>query len=216
MVKKIQKRNIAWLFLGLLLGALIIISAHFFTIKEESIHYHANFGLYVNGKREEFKSFGFYEEVTSCGGNNLNNPKIRTHMHDNKNYVVHVHDDAATWGHFFANLGFSLGDSVLETNKGVFLNDQDGKQLTFTLNGERLDTIANRTIGNKDVLLINYGDEKEDTLKKQYDSITKDAAKYNKTADPAACSGSKPLTFTEKIQKSIWSKSEHSSENHKH
>lgn len=216
MSKPRQIHKSAWLLLGVLLGALTIVAVHFFTISDDSVHYHANFGLYINGERDEFKGFGFYEEVSSCGGNNLNNPKIRTHLHDNKNALVHVHDDAATWGHFFANLGYSLGDTVLETRKGVYVNGQDGNTLQFRLNGKPIDSVANKTIGDKDILLVTYGDEDEARIKQQESSIAKDAGKYDETADPAACSGSKPLTFSEKLQRSIWSKTDHSSENHSH
>lgn len=215
-MSKISKRNIAWLFGGLLLGALIVVLAHFFTIKQSSVHYHANFGLFVNGKRDEFKSFTFYEEVASCGSNDVMNPKIRTHMHNNVNYVVHVHDAAATWGHFFANLGYTLGDTVLKTDDGVFVDGVDGKKLSFLVNGKPVQAIANKTIGDEDVVLISYGNENDAGLQKQYKSIISNAKEYDETADPAACSGAKPLTFWQKLQQSVWSKSSSSSANHAH
>lgn len=214
---KISKRNAVWLLIGLFVGASVIIAAHFFTIKQYSVHYHANFGLYVNGQRDEFKSFTFYEEVSSCGGNERMNPKIRTHMHDKVNHVVHVHDEAATWGHFFANLGYTLGDSVLKTDAGIFTEDEDSeKVLSFLLNGKPIETVANKTIGDKDVLLISYGDESDSDLQKQFKTIKSDAGTYNETADPAACSGSKPLTTWEKLQQSVWSKSSSDDSGHSH
>lgn len=198
---------------GLLIGALSIIGLHFVTLKQHSTHYHANFALYVNGKRDTFNNFTFYEEVSSCGANDTANPKIRTHMHDNKNSVVHVHDDAATWGHFFANLGYTLGNNVLQTDSGVFTNSGD-KKLSFIVNGKNVDSLANKVIGDEDVVLISYGSSTDAQLNKQYDTIRKDAKTYDENADPAACSGSKPLSFWEKFQSSIWSKQESASHSH--
>jgi len=213
---KIHKKLLLGLCVGFLVGALTIIAAHFFTIKQTAVHYHANFGLFVNGTRDEFKNFTFYEEVASCGGNNAKNPKIRTHMHDNKNYVVHVHDAGATWGHFFSNLGYTLGDSVLKTDAGVFVDGQTSKKLTFLVNGKPVQTLANKTIGDEDVVLISYGDENDAALQKQFQTITQDAKKFDETADPAACSGAKPLSFWDKLQQSVWSKSKSADQNHQH
>jgi hypothetical protein len=100
---------------AVLVGAVVL---RLFTLTPHTTHYHANFALYINGQRDEFKSFTFYEEVQSCAGHDTNNPKIRVHLHDQKNDVVHVHDAAVTWGHFFANLGYSLGDTFIKTDAG--------------------------------------------------------------------------------------------------
>lgn len=203
---KINKQNFVMLGVGVFVGALGIITAHFVTIKQTNVHYHANFGLYINGKRDEFNNFGYYEEVTSCGGNDLQNPKIRVHMHDNINYVVHVHDSAVTWGHFFANLGYTLGDNLISTKDGsLYVDGQDGKKLTFLLNGDPITSVANRTIGDDDVLLVSYGTENDQAIQKQYESIIQDAKHYDENADPASCSGAKPPSFWDKLERSIWS-----------
>lgn len=210
---KLSKKHILLLIAGFLTGALAIITLHFVTLKQHTTHYHANFALYVNGKRDTFDNFTFYEEVAACGGNDTANPKIRTHMHDNKNSVVHVHDDAVTWGHLFANLGYTLGNTVLQTDDGTFTESGD-KKLSFIVNGEPVTSLANKTIGDQDVVLISYGSSSDELLKKQFASIKADAKTYDETADPSACSGSKPLSFWEKLQSSIWSKQESSSHSH--
>lgn len=203
---RLTKRQITAGLVGVAIGALLIIGFRVATLKDSHTHYHANFALYVDGQRDEFKNFTFYEEVSSCGGNNLDNPKIRVHMHGNVNYVVHVHDRAATWGAFFANLGYTLGDNLIKTDKGVFISGQNGKKLAFLLNGKPITAAANRTIANDDVLLVSYGDGDADILEKQQKTIVDDAQKYNETADPAACSGSDKLTFWEKVKQSVWTK----------
>ena len=108
-----------WIRFGVafLLGALWLFAVRFVLLDRDAVHYHANFAVYVEGERLPFDNFTFYEEVQSCGGDDVNNPKIRVHMHDRISNVVHVHDNAATWGHFFANLGYANGDTVFKTDE---------------------------------------------------------------------------------------------------
>lgn len=188
-LSKLTKNIWVVLAVGVLVGALLTTIIRFATFHSDSVHYHANFGLYINDTRDEFKNFTFYEEVQSCDQHDSNNPKGLAHMHGNNNHVVHVHAPAVTWGQFFANLGYGLSDKVLTTDHGAYVDGVDGKHLIFWLNGQPIDTVANRVIASRDVLLISYGSDDQVALKKQYKSIPQDAQKYNESADPAACGG---------------------------
>lgn len=188
---------------GALAAALLLFGIRFASLKDTHVHYHANFALYVNGTRDPFENFNFYEEVASCGSNDLDNPKIRVHLHKPDNYVVHVHDHAVTWGHLLANLGYTLGNDLIKTNDGLFIDNQDGKKLQFILNGEPVPTAANRTIHDRDVMLITYGNEDATGVMAQYKTIKQDAKKYDETADPAACSGAEPLDFKERLKQTF-------------
>jgi hypothetical protein len=189
--------------LAFLLGAFWVIAIRFVTVKKVEVHYHANFAVFVNGERLPFDSFLFYEEVQSCGGDEVNNPKIRVHMHDNKNWLVHVHDNGVTWGHFFANLGMTAGDTLFKTDKGTYVKGVDNIQIRYKLNGEEVQTIANRTINSEDTLLISIGNPSDEDIQNQYDQITRDAAEYNKKNDPSSCSGGKPFTTTERLKEAL-------------
>lgn len=191
------------LLLAFLLGALSLIAIRFATIKDTSVHYHADFALYINGQKDEFESFTFYEEVQSCSADNANNVKARAHMHDKKAGLIHVHDAGVTWGQFFNNLGYTVGDQVLETDDGVFNDGRDGRKLTFILNKQEVDAIANRVIGNTDKLLINYGTEDEATLQANLNALPDQAGEANTQNDPAACSGGHSLTFTDRLKQAI-------------
>lgn len=199
-LKDYLRSPLALLLTGIVLGALVVLGIRFATLKHEHVHYHANFALYSNGVRDPFKNFTYYEEVASCAGNDVSNPKIRVHMHSNISHVVHVHDNAVTWSHFFSNLGYTVGNDLIKTSDGVYINGQDDKKLQFVLNGETVQTIANRAIGDRDVLLISYGNEDDAAIKQQYNSIQSDAKHYDETADPAACSGDKTLNFTTRLK----------------
>ncbi|MDZ7786319.1 MAG: hypothetical protein U5L95_04335 [Candidatus Saccharibacteria bacterium] len=193
------KKIIAALLIGFVVGVLWFVGVRFALYEKDGVHYHGNFAVYINGEREQFDSFAYYEEVQSCGADAAFNPRNRTHMHDETNHVVHVHDEAATWGHFFANLGYTLGNDVLRTD-GQMLIDGQGGELSFVLNGEEVDTIANQTIRDEDALLINYGDDSTETLQERYDGLTKDAAEYNERADPSACTAGEPATWQERLK----------------
>ncbi len=186
--------------IAFVLGVVVMIAVRFVAYKPKTVHYHANFALYINGQRDEFKGPGYYEEVTACMDNNSNDPKVRVHMHNNVNSTVHVHDNGATWGQFFANLGYTLSDTLVQTNNGTYISGVDGAQLTFLLNGKKVETIANKVIGDDDVMLISYGKEDQAALQKQYDGIPRDADTYDHGHDPAGCAGSKPLTFGERLK----------------
>lgn len=188
---------------GLVLAIVLTTALRFALAKDTSVHYHANFALYINGKQDEFKSFTFYEEVAACNSHDADNPKVRVHMHDNKAHLVHVHAGGVTWGQFFENLGYTLGDNLISTDNGVYITGDDGNKLTFTLNGEEVDALANKVIHSEDVLLINYGKDDDGTLKQRYDAIPRDAHQANVTKDPSACSGGNEFTFWNRLKQAI-------------
>ncbi len=171
--------------------------------KNPNLHYHANFAVYINGKQDTFEGPGYFEEVSACMDHGHSDVKGRAHMHDNLNHTIHVHDDDVTWGDFFANLGYSLGDNVISDGRNVYVNSQDGKHLIFLLNGQKVSSIANVVIKSEDVLLINYGDASAEAQKQNYDSIPKDAHRYNVAKDPAACSGSQTFDLKARLKDAL-------------
>ena len=180
----------------------LILCLRFSLIKQNTVHYHANFAVYINGKQETFASPLYYEEVQTCSEDFENQPQHRAHMHDQVNNIVHVHDQAVTWGHFFANLGFGLTKNLIETQDGIFIDKSNGKRLTFYLNGETVDSVANKVIQSEDVLLIDYGNDLAATIKSDYDKISHSAHQANITQDPATCAGSS-LTTSEKLKRTL-------------
>src|SRR6185437_6056638 len=122
---------------GLALGVLVILAIRFFTYKPVQVHYHANFAVYLNGQRQEFKGPQYYQEVAICSStNDITIPQQRAHMHDNINSVVHVHDHAVTWGQFFENLGWYVGPNFIETDSGTLYTENDQDKLHILINGQ--------------------------------------------------------------------------------
>ncbi|HSX44645.1 MAG TPA: hypothetical protein VLF39_00835 [Candidatus Saccharimonadales bacterium] len=200
--RRLPKLNWWFGLITFLLGIICFIAFRFATFKSDNVHYHANFALYINDQRDEFKNFTFYEEVAACTSNNLDNPKTRVHMHDQNNGLVHVHAHTVTWAQFFDNLGYVLGDKLVETDNGVYVDGQNSEQLTFVLNGQKITDVANRVIRSEDRLLINYGRDDSSTITKHYDSVPTDAHRANTESDPATCSGSTKLTTWERLKES--------------
>lgn len=201
--KTASKRTIfVTLIVGVLIGAALLMAGRIVLAKSHAVHYHANFGLFINGKRDMFDSFAYYEEVQACNAASQGNPKTRVHMHDHQYDTVHVHDEGVTWGNFFENLGYGLTDNAVITKDGTFVDGVNGDKLTFILNGHKVDTAANRVIKSEDTLLISYGNPVDATG--QYAQIKHTAHEHNKTPDPATCSGSKTdLTFHDRLKQAF-------------
>jgi len=187
---------------GILFGVFCLVAIRFATYKSGNVHYHANFSLYINGKRDEFKNFTFYEEVAACANDLHDNPKNRVHMHDQNSSLIHIHAHAVTWGHFFANLGYGITDESVTTDDNVYVNSDENK-LRFILNGKQETVIANKLIKSEDKLLINFGNENSETLQKRFSEISSDAKEYNGKFDPSGCSGGEKLTPFERLKKSF-------------
>lgn len=183
-----------------LLGAFVLFAFRFATYKSPDVHYHANFALYVNGQLDDFKSFAHYEEIATCNVHDEDNVKGRVHMHSQKPGLLHVHAVGVTWGEFFANLGYTLGNKVLVTDAGTYVDGQDGKSLNFMLNDKPVEVIQNQVIKSTDRLLINYGSENAAALATRYATVPSDADTANKTNDPSACSGADESTLMQRLK----------------
>jgi predicted lactoylglutathione lyase len=174
--------------LGFVAGLLWFTTMRYYLINPKETHYHANFAVYVDGQRQEFKEFTYYEEIAACSAAYESNPKGRVHMHGNVNDVIHVHDLRVTYGNFFQNIGWTVGDDFIATDTKVLQAESD-KKVTYILNGKEVDQIMNRVIGNEDRLLVSYGAESTDELVGRADTIAASAAEVNKYQDPASCGG---------------------------
>ncbi len=184
--------------IGLVVGVVVILGIRFFSYKPERIHYHANFQVFINGQREQFANPSYYEAIgPSCSANAGITPQERAHMHDGINHVVHVHDHAVTWGQFFTNLGWLVDAKVIGTPSQMLMADADHK-ITFILNGETMDNVSNRVIGDQDKLLVDYGDSNQ-VAKTEYAGIINKALKYDTSSDPKSCGGSAPTTLHDRL-----------------
>jgi hypothetical protein len=175
------------LIIGFVVGILWFGGLRFLLVHPSETHYHANFAVYINGQREEFKSFGYYEEIAACTSDYANNVKGRSHMHDNINNVIHIHDTRVTYQDFFENLGWSIGPDYVHTDTTLYSNN-DHATVKYILNGNPIDRVDNKIINDKDRLLVSYGDITSDS-NTQFKTVAQTAATVDAQKDPASCSG---------------------------
>lgn len=187
---------------AMVLGAAIILGFRFATYQIPAIHYHANFALYINNQREEFKGKENYSAIEVCTLNNTVLPSERAHMHSNVNDVVHVEDHAVTWGQFFTNLGWTIGPNFIASPSGIIYRNNGKTQLHTIINNQDytdISGIQNTVIIDMDKLLLSYGKVDSTTLKKQFDTVPSTANKYDVTKDPASCSGNRTTSIHDRL-----------------
>ena len=189
--------------MGLLIGILGVLCIRFATYHPEQVHYHANFAVYLNGSRDEFKGSQYYQSVEVCSvDRGVTIPEQRAHMHDNINSVIHIHDHATTWGQFFENLGWSIGSNYIHTDDGTQYTESAGAKLHVIVNGQdytNLMSIANTVIKDKDRLLVSFGAPDEVALKQEYLSVPSTAGHYDTSIDPQSCSGMDAVTVSDRL-----------------
>ena len=188
---KFNRKSLIAALVGLFIGAALILAVRFIAYQpEEGVHYHANFAVYLNGQREQFKDIFYYIGGESCTGEaeHAMTPHARAHLHDNVNDVVHVEDEAVTWGQFFQNMGWVVDPKVIRTPDQVLLAGAVNK-VSFMLNGEKIDNIVSRVIGDKDRLLVAFGSTGSEDLQKEFQTIAATAGQYNGSQDSGSCGG---------------------------
>jgi hypothetical protein len=182
-----------------ILGIVVTLAVRFVTYNPQKVHYHANFAVYINGQKEEFKNPIYYISVAAmCSADATNSPTDRAHMHSGVNNVVHVEDRAVTWGMFFQNIGWVVDPRVIRDLDGLFV-PIDQNKITFILNGQQVDGAMRLVIKDQDKLLVDYGSAPDQQLQKEYAAIPSTAHKYDTTPDPKSCSGSKKPTLHERF-----------------
>ena len=197
-VLKILKNNWFAAAVAFLLGALLILAIRFAIYKPDRVHYHANFAVFINGQQEQFKDDFYYEEVgAACVSTKDITPHDRAHMHEHEAGLIHVHDRAVTWGNFFQNIGWDVNPFFVKTPKQVYLAD-DSHKVTFMLNGQVVPNAENLVIGDKDQLVVDFGDGSQN-LQNETKAVPNNAAQEDAGTDPASCGGSAPVTFHERI-----------------
>ena len=133
----------------------------------QSVHWHADFALYIRGVRYDFDQERFFSSEEDELSENV-------HIHE-PFLVVHVHREGTTWREFFDSLGFELTDQCLTLPEGEQLCNSDAERLAFILNGVHVDGLAFQDITNIDRALISFGSESDEDLMQQYAAVETEA-----------------------------------------
>jgi len=143
---------------------------------EEADVYHAHFdlGIVINGKSLDLSQKKYQSEE----GAELNE---WIHLHDGNGKVVHIHKKGTELSDLFNSLKIILNDECLTLDTGEKYCTGNGRTLRMFVNGDESTEFESYEPKDLDRILITYGSESSDALKKQVDSVSSDACIYSKT-----------------------------------
>ncbi len=130
-----------------------------------SQHIHADFKVYTNGKLVDFAENKYY-----MGSSFI-------HLDESQNKqdasgVLHMHATGVPLWIFFKSIGMDFNnDCITLDTKKKFCNDEN-KNIKFLVNGKENNEFENYVFRNLDKILISYGNENQQEIQKQLDSIT--------------------------------------------
>ena len=132
----------------------------------KSAHLHADVKVYINDKAIDFSQRKYQLAARFI------------HFEEGVGDVLHTHATGLTLGHLFKSLGMDLNNNCIIFEGQSYCNDAN-KRLKFYVNGQANNEFDNYVIKDLDKYLISYGDESEEEIKKQLNSVTNLAPKYS-------------------------------------
>ncbi len=142
----------------------------------ESVHEHADFAVFLNGKKFDFAG----EKYQSNEGDPFHD---YMHLHDSVGGIVHKHQTGVSLGEFFDSVGVRLDDKCFVDDKGKeFCTDLNkGMTLKFFVNGEENLDFEDYEFSDLDRILISYGPIVDPAVEGQIASLGDDACIYSET-----------------------------------
>lgn len=136
----------------------------------EKVHEHADFAVYLEGKKFDFTSAKYQSSDTNPLDPNA-------HLHDGNGDVAHKHRKGITLGYFFSTLGMKFDSQCFATDSGKQYCNTDGKTLKMYVNGKPNTQFGNYEFTDLDKILITYGNETG--VADQLTSVSDDACLYS-------------------------------------
>jgi len=124
-----------------------------------STHVHADYAIYLNGDKVDTEAPSFFAH------------EPRTHMHQPHVSLIHIHATGVTMGRFMSLIGFPFNSTCI-TADGNELCNEGGNELKFYVNGELNFGFNQYVLKDQNKILISYGNETEEELQEQLDSVT--------------------------------------------
>ncbi|MBI2558541.1 hypothetical protein HYW20_04415 [Candidatus Woesearchaeota archaeon] len=130
-----------------------------------SQHIHADFKIFINGNPINFADDKHYMKSSVI------------HLDDQQNKedasgLIHMHATGVPFWYFLKSVGADLGkECITLENQQKFCNSAN-KKFRFFVNGKEYSDIGVYVFRDMDKILISYGDETEEELLKQINSVT--------------------------------------------
>lgn len=146
-------------------------------IFNKKYHVHADFAVMVNGNKIDFSDPKYMTSTDVCS---LDYQTRHTHLHNENGSVLHIHKRGQTVGDFFNTVGFVLTDTSIQTDTGIFYENNDNGSWRFFVNGKEKLSIKNYIINDLDQILISYGDNsKQARLSEELANVGTEACIYS-------------------------------------
>ncbi len=166
-----MKKN--YLIYSVILIAVLIVIYGIFKISASSnvgsvgsAHRHADFKLYINGEAVDF-SQPKYQLKSSY-----------VHFEGGDGDVIHTHATGVTIGFFLQTLGIRLDENCITVNEKSCNDDE--RTLKLFVNGKRTSNPRDHEIGNLGKILVSYGNESDEQIQMQINSVTNFSVKSSR------------------------------------
>ncbi len=140
--------------------------------KEDKVHEHADFKVYLENKQFNFSQ----ERYQSTEERPIDDDM---HLHDGNGEIMHKHRKGKTLGYFFNTLGINFTKECLILDTGIRYCNENSKELKLIVNGEEVNSFENYELNDLDKILITYGADSEATINAQISSIKDDSCMYS-------------------------------------
>src|SRR3989338_2190776 len=130
-----------------------------------SQHIHADFKIFINGNPINFADDKHYMKSNIVHLDNQQNK-------EDASGLIHMHATGVPFWYFLKSIWIDLGKECITLEyQQKFCNSTD-KKLRFFINGKEHPDIWNYVFRDLDKILVSYGDETEEELIKQINSVT--------------------------------------------
>ena len=137
-----------------------------------SQHIHADWKVYIDGKPLDFFDKSHMERIK-------NNQPVSSFIHvdsgapapEKTGDILHMHATGIPLWIFLKSVGVDFSKDCITLENKEFCDDNN-KKLKFFVNGKESNEFENYVFNDLDKILISYGEENNEQIKNQLDSIT--------------------------------------------
>jgi len=126
---------------------------------QSSVHHHSTFLIYINGNLKRLDDAKYY------------GASKKVHIHDYSFAEIHTHAANITLGQFLNTLQINLSATCVEFENEELYCGNETHKLRFYIDGEPNGDIGNHFTADFEQYLIIFGDETEDEITEQIDSV---------------------------------------------
>jgi hypothetical protein len=94
---------------GIILLTIVGVIAGFkYFYRDQAVHYHAGFQIYVDDKLQDFSDYKYMSVVPCTDDQHKEAVESKVHLHDGVGNIVHVHAPGVVWGDLLKYLKFTV------------------------------------------------------------------------------------------------------------